>query len=80
LYQAHCASCHGDHTGGGLIVKTLSGYPSALLTTKKLKKSTQEEFSKIVIGGIPGESMPAHAELTDRELKELYLYINDNLQ
>lgn len=79
-YQKHCLECHGDLGQGGIKVKTLGVNPVAFVTTEAFKATTEglkspETFARIVVQGMPGDTMPGFGQLSSSELRDLYQYI-----
>lgn len=79
-YLSRCAGCHGEDAKGRLIVKNLGVNPKAFVSTRALSSSlpslqSAEEFTKIVVEGIPGEAMPGAGDLGAAQIQELYQYV-----
>jgi putative heme-binding domain-containing protein len=65
VYAANCFSCHGD--GQGVVGVDLRSGPIR-------RASTDDELQALILKGIPGTAMAAHA-LTTRELNTLVAYV-----
>lgn len=81
-YQQHCAKCHGETGQGGIRVKGLGVNPVAYITTGAFKATTDglkslESFTRVVVQGMPGETMPGFGHLSSSELGDLYQFIRN---
>lgn len=66
VYEASCASCHGQGGGGGMAPK-LSGVVEA--------RYTMDEHIDIITGGRPGTNMPAFEDrLSTEEIEAVARY------
>jgi cytochrome c oxidase cbb3-type subunit III len=68
LYAAQCYSCHGAG----------DGVPGIDLRTGQFRHATSDQdLLAIVRNGIPGTAMPAHGDLTGKEVLALVAYIRN---
>ena len=77
LYDRHCTQCHGLRGSGGIKVDHLGGYPLAYVVTRPFRQGleslrSEEEFSRLVVRGLPGSLMPGLGQLSTGEIHELY--------
>ena len=79
IYGAQCIQCHGAKGEGAIKVKTLSVLPPVFVTTQPMRgyssMGSQDAFNRIVVRGLPGESMPGNGQLSADELRELYQFV-----
>lgn len=68
IYQNRCASCHHSERIG------LSAPP---LIPETLEKLTDEKIAKTISKGLPNTLMPAHADLSEEEIKEVTKYLRE---
>jgi cytochrome c oxidase cbb3-type subunit III len=68
LYAAQCYSCHGAG----------DGVPGIDLRTGQFRHaSTDQDLLAIIRNGIPGTAMPAHGDLSGKEILSLVAYIRN---
>ena len=72
LYQANCASCHGDQ-GEGVDAPALNNLAV-------LRDTPDETLFDLTVNGVPGSKMPAWGQarggpFTDEEIKQMVAYI-----
>jgi mono/diheme cytochrome c family protein len=73
LYATHCASCHGMR-GEGAVVRSLGASPKSFIRTKSLA-SSDSDFKKVVIDGLPGDLMPGFGQFSGTQISELQGYV-----
>lgn len=61
--ELFAAHCVSCHKRGGLM-RTVAWYPKGAFLT-------------VVLDGVPGTEMPGYASLSDQELADIYVYIED---
>lgn len=79
-YQQNCLHCHGEAGEGGIKVKTMGVNPVAFVTTEAFKASTEglktiEAFTRVVVQGMPGDTMPGFGHLSTSDIRELYQFV-----
>lgn len=67
LYRSHCAICHSFDGAGGR--------GPALTMPPFRRAATDEEFRKIIQGGIPGTEMPGIWSINGKETNEIIRYV-----
>jgi mono/diheme cytochrome c family protein len=79
-YASRCASCHGLAGEGGVRVRALGSAPYVYLATRSLGAPSSDwptnfaRFEEIVLRGIEGFVMPGNGDLTQSQLRALYLH------
>lgn len=68
LFQAQCASCHGNlGHGDGPLAASLNPPPIALSGHDRAKERSLFALHQIITNGVKGTAMPTFAQLTDNE-------------
>lgn len=68
IYQAHCASCHGDRgAGNGAAAAKLARPPADLSRIESLSRKPNAELIQAITEGIDGTAMPAFSSMLDEE-------------
>lgn len=81
VYSERCASCHGMAGQGGSRVRMLGSAPYAYVATRSLGASPAPwasdpgAFERLVVRGIPGYAMPGNGDLSQAEIRELYVHV-----
>ncbi|MBC7790634.1 MAG: FTR1 family protein [Anaerolineae bacterium] len=62
LYQANCASCHGERgLGDGVLASGMTPFPPAIGKASEMQDATPALLYRVISVGIPGTPMPAWA-------------------
>jgi mono/diheme cytochrome c family protein len=83
LYREHCVHCHGiNGDGGGPIASLLNPYPRdfrpgiyKFKSTTRGAKPTRSDLKKIIVAGMPGNSMPSFRLIPDEDLEAIVDYV-----
>jgi alcohol dehydrogenase (cytochrome c) len=62
VYASRCAGCHGTNGNGGELGPAI---------TTRVPARTDAELTAVIKGGLPNAGMPAFANLTDTEIRDL---------
>jgi len=81
LYAARCAECHANSGEGGVVTQTTGVHPIDKVVSRAFVRNasalaSQASFNQVVTQGLTGNVMPANADLSGSELRELYEYVN----
>jgi cytochrome c oxidase cbb3-type subunit III len=67
VFESRCAGCHGLDGRGGERAPDIA-------TSEKTQRRSDDELSRIIVGGVPGKGMPAFASLGS-SLKNVVAYL-----
>lgn len=78
LFQNNCAFCHAaDGTGRNWVGSFLQPHPRNLVNSEVMQKMTRERLKQVILGGLPGTTMPAWKDvLTSAQIEAIIAYIN----
>lgn len=76
LYVQGCAQCHGvTGAGDGEFAHALSKQPPEIGTFGWQVGRTDDTLAQLIRAGVPGGAMPAAAELSDGEIRDIVAYL-----